>query len=78
MLSDANPRTNILPLPPIGPMTRSRARKTQDKLSSLIHKELERERSVEQEVLCEKVPKVVNLLTIAESNGDSAGKKIDA
>jgi len=75
--TDANPRIDNIPLPPVGPMTRSRARKLQEKLSSLIHKELKREMSVEEEVLLEKTPRVVNLLTITASNGDSASQQMD-
>jgi hypothetical protein len=72
--NDANPRIHNIPLPPAGPMTRARAQKLQEKLSSLIHKELEREGSVEEQVLLEKEPRVVNLLTVITSNSDPGAR----
>ena len=57
-------------------MTRARAQKLQEKLSSLIHKELEREGSVEEQVLFEKEPRVVNLLTVITSNSDPGGESV--
>ena len=54
----------FVPLPPVGPMTRARASKLQDRLSSLIHKELERGGAVEKVVFEDREPRTITLLTI--------------
>jgi len=54
-----------VPLLPSGPMTRSRRKAVQARLSSLLFKELEREGLIEDAVLREKELRLVTLLVAA-------------